>query len=209
VQCDSSDDPLFEGTYSDWHTDDPRLHEKDLEDLIYESKLADDKPDKPEELGLIGVRILTPGLRTILDDKAEEFRITYSELTRSALKLGAAIIEADQRMRALMAAYKETRSAAMNSGNKAALTRLDQAQPFNFVSAEPYRTSFSTLPWVKALLANLSHASGLYENQLAVIAILTALLTLPDERGYRTVIREELDNFWETVLRRTAILRIE
>jgi len=206
VHCDSSDDPLFESTDSDWHTDDPYLHEKGLEDVIYESKFAD---DKPKELGQFGVRFLTPGLRTILDDIAEEFRVSYSELTRSVLKLGAAIIEADQRMRVLIAAYKEKRSAALNSGNKAALTRLDQAQPFNFVSAEPYRTTFSTLPWVKALLGNLSHASRFYKNQMAVIAILTALLTLPDERGYRAVIREELDNFWEEVLRRTEISRIK
>ena len=135
--------------------------------------------------------------------------MSFSMLVRLGLMHGAVVIASEPRMLKLKRVHLRLRSDAMDSGNPAALARLDQLHPFEFVRPHPYRTTLSVFPWVRGELAELADTLSVPLGKIAVIAVLTSIATLPNNRGYQQIVKDELDAYWDAVERRTAQLSLD
>lgn len=188
-----------------WSTSTPTLAELGLDTVLKEGETAKDKEDP---LGSIGTRTAPPGFRSICRELGGKYDMSFSRFVRLAMKHGAAILTADPVMKDLKKEYRQLRSDALDSGIPSALVRLDQPQAYDFSRPQPCHTTLSTIPWVRAHLSELTDITGIHVSKLAVIAILASMATLPNERGYRVLVMDELKEFWKTVRQRHLGLQI-
>jgi len=186
-----------------WELEEPGLINSSLPRVLREKETLH---DKREPYTQIGFRKVPNGTLTWYRDIAQIHECTYSQLTRLAQKLGTIKIQADSRMVDLIELEKQVRSAAMDSGSPSALARLDLVQPYDYVRGANRRSTFSCIWWVNGGLSMLANVCGIDKSNLAIVAVLTAMLTLPNERGYRQHVTAEVDHFWEFVERRRQIL---
>ena len=189
-----------------WVTTAPTLAELRLAEVLMRGK-AFDKAD-PEKGG-IAIVAGPPGFRAMCRDLLAKHHMSFSMLVRLGLMHGAVVIAADPRMLKLKRVHLRLRSDAMDSGNPAALARLDQLHPFELVRPHPYRTTLSVVPWVRGELAELADLFSVPLGKIAVIAVLVSIATLPNNRGYQRIVKDELDAFWDAVERRTAQLSLD
>lgn len=189
-----------------WKTGKPTLADMNLAELL---KQGETFHDKSESYSKIGIRLMPAGLIVICRYIAEEHEVSLSQLIRLAQKHGIVILDSDKRIIRLKRLFEEVRSAAVNSGDKSALTRLGQINPFDFQGAVSYHTTLSTIWWVRGEIGKLSEICGISVSKLAIVAILISLATLPDSRGYQQIITEELKAFWDVVRRRNANLNLD
>ena len=200
--------PSEEVEYDEWGTDrpqGPQLKDQSLNQLLEKGESDQDR-EKPYES--IGIRYAPPGFRVMIRNVGRQYRASFSQVVRHALKLGATVLEADPRMRSLNRVLQEVRDKALEEGDPAALARLDKAYPFNFQRSDACHTTLSAIFWARGQLSELADVCGISVSQVAVIAVLAALYTLPNERAWKGLIREELDAFWVMVERRQKELLI-
>ena len=175
---------------SEWDTisadgPDLMLSSKGLDQLLSSRKSMDSIDDSEHPHEQIGIRSAPPGFRAVCNHLARQYRISYSKFVRLALKHGAAILAADNRLRSLKRAYQALSESAIDSGDPASLARLDQPQSFEFLRTNPVRTTLSCMRKVVGDVADLSRTCGVHVATMGVIAIYCSLMTLPNERGYR------------------------
>ncbi len=159
-----------------------------------------------EERAQIAVRLTPPGYRAIMGQLAHEHRVSYSFLTRHALDLGIGIFDAHPAIGALRHAYDLTRSDAMSSGDQDALVRLNQQVSYEFQRSQVDRTTLTVSRETAARLAELAMICGIPTGKLGVLTVLLAVLTLPNNRGYRDGLIAEVAAFHRFVVRRTRVL---
>lgn len=195
----------FSDESDEWKLETPSLDDMTLEHVLDEKE---SKRDKEQPNGLISLRVTTPGFRAMMRDIAKSYRMSWSHLGRLCLKHGAAILAADPRMVKLTKITIKISSKAMDSGDPEALSTLDRTNQFDFLRSTPTRTTLSVIWWVHGSLSELADVCGVQVPKLAVIAVFASLLTLPNERGYRDILRQEIDAFWRMVERRTRELEL-
>jgi hypothetical protein len=190
---------------NDWETSQETLADRNLAQVIHDGETDH---DGAEPYGQVGTRQASDGLRNMSRDLARRHKVSLSTFNRFTTKHGSARLIADHRMRSLSDTLRRVRADAMESGERAALRRLDQVHPFEFIGSEPCHTTLSVFWWVRGQLAEIADTCGIHMSKVAVIAILASIASLPNERGYKKVVLEELDGFWEHVRRREEILRL-
>ncbi len=188
-----------------WALDEDTLADLGLEAVLGNSEFARDETKDP---GQVGIRTAPSGFRAILRDIARGYSKSFSELARRSSTHGAAILAADLEMRKLTEAHAEAWERAMNRGEQRALNKLDQVHPYDFRYSETCRTTLAIDLSVRGQLAEIADICGLPLGRVAVIAILASLLTLPNERGYRRILLEEMDGFWAEVRERRQFLKL-
>lgn len=189
----------------DWTLDEETLVDRSLQQVLLE---GEPDWDRSMPLAQISLKLAPPGYRAMCRALAREFGMSYSQFKRLTTMHGTAVLDADHRMKELREVYVRARSLAMDSGDHRALTRLDAIETYTFDRTERVRTSFYTYPWVKGKLSELAETCGVHDTTIAVISVLASLLTLPNERGYRQIILQEMDAFWDWVGRRTQVLSL-
>lgn len=159
-----------------------------------------------EEAGPIAVRVANTGFRGIMRQLARELRISYSGLMRQAVHHGMGILDAHPSIVALRQAYDLTNSAAMSSGDQDALTRLNQIAAYDFKHPQSFRTTLTVSRETAARVADLAIVCGIPTPRLAVLTVLVSVLTLPNNRGYRDALLDEIEAFHRFVLYRRRVL---
>lgn len=156
----------------------------------------------------VGVRSLPNGLRAVLGRLAREHAVSFSSFTRAAFEYGVVLLEQELWIQTLRDVYDSATAAAMDEGQRGALRRLDRKVQYDFRDPVQYRTTLAVSRVTKARIAELAHICGIYAGQFAVVALLRALLTLDNNRGYRKSIEEEVAAFREFILHRILELQL-
>jgi hypothetical protein len=158
---------------------------------------------------LISIRVAPVGYRAIMAQLAREHRISFSRLAVITAWHGLARLEADPRLQMLRHTYESTRSAAMDSGDRDALARLNQNAPHDFQHSQAIRTTVGVPRDLHARIGDLGAVCGLALPRAAIYATLSSTLTLDNARKYRDVLTEEMAAFFRYVERRNRVLRLE
>lgn len=157
---------------------------------------------------LISIRVAPVGYRAIMAQLAREHRISFSRLAVVTAWHGTARLEADSRMQLLRHSYEATRSAAMDSGDRDALARLNQNAPHDFQYSQAIRTTLGMPRDLHARLGDLGMVCGLALPRVAVYATVESALTLDNARKYRDVLRSEMQALFRHVEYRNRVLRL-
>lgn len=188
-----------------WATD-PSVDSRDMSLREYMREAAvtptriDDQPSQ------IAVRVAPVGFRGIMRQLAREQRVSYSALMSHALDHGMAILDAQVSVIALRDAYDLTNAAAMSSGDQEALARLNQVATFDFKHPQTFRTTLSVSRNTSARVGDLAIICGMPAPRLAVVTVLVSVLTLPNNRGYREALLDEVEAFHRFVIYRRRVL---
>jgi len=192
-------------TTSGWDDHDLKLADKSLNQLLLE---GDTSKDKEEQYSAIAIRTAPPVFRPLIRDVKQTYRRSFSQVVRLALKHGTAILSVDPRMKRLRDVFLPLRQRALEKGNNDALIRIGRVYPFDYQNVAECHTSLSVATWVLGEISELSDMCRMYQGQLAVIAALVSMYTLPNERGYKDLIRKEIDSFWKAIDRRRRELSL-
>ena len=194
----------------EWRTDTPYGPDPSWARMGLTKVLAagESPTDQEHPYTTIGIRTSLPGLRTICGEVATNHGMSYSQFTRLALKHAVSLLAADERLLLVRDALGTLRTAAMDSGNSAALRRLDELHPFEFLESQERRTTYSCILKVTGFLADQARVCGIPQARLAVIALCISMLTLPNERKYRDLLDREVGHFWDVMNRREQALMV-
>ncbi len=154
----------------------------------------------------IAVRVAPIGFRGIIRQLARELRVSYTHFIRKALDHGIAMLDTWESIIALREAYDLTSAAAMSSGDLDALGRLNQTAAYDFKHPQSLRTSFTASKNTSARIADLAIVCGIPLPRLAVLTVLVSVLTLPNSRGYRHALEDEIEAFERFVVYRRRVL---
>jgi len=156
----------------------------------------------------VGIRVAPVGFRVILGLLAHEKRVSYSGLSLAASAHGLFLLATDDRMMKLFRIHKAASTAGLSSGDRDALSRLEQESDYRFQHAQALHTTVPVWRTIHARLVELSRACGISVARLTVIAIVMSLLTLLNQRKYREGLKDEVAAFWRFVAHRERVLRL-
>jgi hypothetical protein len=176
-----------------------------LDELLREAAAQPQRLSE-QDRAQIAVNDVPAGFRTITDQLSRELRTSYSILTRHSVQLGMDRLDSTLWIARVRHAYDEVRSGAMSGGDRESLARLDQPEPFVFQAPQPRRTTLTVAPETAARVGKLAMVCALTPGELGVLAAVVGLLTLPNNRGYRDGLIEEVEAFERRVARRTRHL---
>ena len=182
------------------------LAEATLDEVLRYAATYKDPEDS--EAVRIGVRLTPPGWRAIMRMIAREYRVSYSRLAYYALGHGIAVLDEQEAISALRAAYNTTSSQAMEKGDPSALARLNVVATYDFQRSQSFRTTLIASKETDARITDLAMICGISTNRLAVLVTLVSLITLGDRRKYQDGLREEVNAFYEFALWRRQVLQI-
>ena len=151
-----------------WGTSWPALAETGLDAVL---KHGENPTEKEKPFSQVGLRIALKGFRAIIRDIAPKYHMSYSMFARLSLKHGAAILNADKRIKTLKVALVKVRKAALDSGEPQALATLDHVGQYSFVHAQVCRTTLSVRPAVHGQLTDIADICGVEVTTIAVIAV--------------------------------------
>lgn len=157
---------------------------------------------------LIAVRVTPVGFRAIMAHLAREHRMSYSRLAYLTTWHGVTRLEADPQVQLLRQSYEATRSAAMESGDLAALARLNQSSSHDFQHSQGFRTTIAVSRKTHARLEDLAQVCGMPLPRITIYAILESTLTLENSRKYRDVLQDEMTAFRRQVGFRNRVLQL-
>jgi hypothetical protein len=193
---------------SPWDLDPPDdLADMTLGDVLRQAAQLPSRVEDDDAVQ-IAVRVAPIGFRGIIRQLAREARPSYSHFIRKALDHGMAILDKTESIIALREAYDLTNSSAMSSGDLDALGRLNQTAGYDFKHPQSLRTSFTASKNTTARVADLAIVCGIPLPRLAVLTVLVSVLTLPNNRGYRAALVDEIEAFERFVVYRTRVLRL-
>ena len=191
-----------------WETDPPDdPAETSLSVVIRNAEQTASRRDDDEN-AQIAVRVVLPGLRAIAGQLAHEHRVSYTRFVRYAIEHGLALLDAHPAIIAVRDAYDLTRASAMSTGDRDALRRLNQVTNYEFQQSQELRTSFRVSREVAARVSDLAMVCGIEAPRLAVVILIIAVLTLPNNRGYREGLIEEVKAFHRHLAYRRRVLTL-
>lgn len=156
----------------------------------------------------VGIRVAPVGFRAILGLLAAENHTSYSGLALVASAHGLVLLSTDDRMIKLHRAFNAATRAGMTSGDRDALSRLEQESDYRFQHGQAIHTTFPVWRVIDARLVVLARACGISVARLTTVAITVSLLTLANQRKYRQGLEDEVVAFWRFVAHRERVLRL-
>jgi hypothetical protein len=193
---------------SAWETAPDELSDMSLIDVLDEPGLRGDLDSTEQSRQQIRLHEAPPGFRALMGKLADELFVSYSALSRLCLGHGLAKLEDKQWIGRLKLAYGEVRRRGMDLGDPDALSRLNLTSKYSFVQPRPISTTLDASRATAARISDLAMVCGVPRAVVAVIAVSLSLLSLPNNRGYRTLLEAEIDAFRRFVIRRTKELRL-
>jgi hypothetical protein len=192
---------------SAWETAPDELSDMSLIDVLDEPGLRGDLDATEQSRQQIRLHEAPPGFRALMGKLADELFISYSALSRLCLGHGLAKLEDKPWIGQLKLAYGEVRRRGMDLGDPDALSRLNLTSKYSFVQPRPISTTLDASRATAARISDLAMVCGV-PRAVGVIAVSLSLLSLPSNRGYRTLLEAEIDAFRRFVIRRTKELRL-
>ena len=189
--------------FSGWETTGQTLSDMTLIEVL---KQGESYHDKEEPYTRTGARTAPGWFPEVCHQVASEQKVSFAQLCRLTQKHGAVIFQEDQRTVKLQNKYRALRTKGIDVGNGKLLTRISYSHPYDFNQSTHHHTTLNCIAWVKATLSELASIYGLATYQVTILAMIASIATLPDNRGYKQLIDDELASFWAEVERRCSHL---
>lgn len=188
-----------------WETA-PDVEDTDLSDVIRQLR-RQPRPIDEEQPARLGLRSVPAGFRAVVHRLAREHFVSMSAFAKTAFDVGMDLLDQEPWIIYLRQVYDRVSEAAIDGGRPSAMRRLDRRTSYGFRDSAEYHTTFPVSRRTQARIVELADICGIHASQMGVLAILRALLTLRNNRGYRRGVEEEIETFREFVHHR--ILELE